>query len=344
MVKMHIIIPFFFFPLRFLMAVNLSYPTFTFNLKIAKFDVHPQAIYPVFIFGALIYVFSVFCNGTILGLIITQRNLHKPMFYILFSLPLTDLIGITSALPRVLVDIITGTNDVYYPTCVLQAFLVHMYGGAILFLLAAMSIDRYIAICNPLRYHSIMTPGRICGLISLAWSLDLVLILVLFSLQSRMEKCKSFIANVYCDNPSLLLLSCGGDFTVNNIYGLSVTAFMQVISVSVQLYSYTQILITCIKQTHADSKIKAVNTCMAQIGTFFLFEIVTTIAILSYRIPNFSSSAQRICGLMIYTVLPVVNPVIYGIKTKDIRIAFFLVLKRNKVGPRKNASVVQNRK
>lgn len=326
------------------MAVNLSYPTFTFNLKIAKFDVHPKAIYPVFFFGALIYVFSVFCNGTILGLIITQRNLHKPMFYILFSLPLIDLIGITSALPRVLVDIITETNDVYYPTCVLQAFLVHMYGGAVLFLLAAMSIDRYIAICNPLRYNSIMTPDRICGLIALAWILDLVLVLVLFSLQSRMEKCKSFIANVYCDNPSLLLLSCGGDFTVNNIYGLSITAFMQVISVSVQLYSYTQILITCIKQTHADSKVKAVNTCMAQIGTFFLFEIVSTIAVLSYRIPNFSSSAQRICGLMIYTVLPVVNPVLYGMKTKDIRIAFFLVLKRNKVGLGKSASVVQNRK
>lgn len=314
-------------PLRVLMAGNLSYPTFTFNLKIAKFDVHPNATYPVFFAGALIYVFSVLCNGSILGLIITQRNLHKPMFYILFSLPLTDLIGITSALPRVLVDIITETNDVYYPTCVLQGFLVHMYGGAILFLLAAMSIDRYIAICNPLRYNSIMTPGRICGLITLAWSLDLVLILVLFSLQSRMEKCKSFIANVYCDNPSLLLLSCGGDFTVNNIYGLFITAFMQITSVSVQLYSYTNILITC-KQINTDSKVKAVNTCTAQIATFFLFEIVSTIAILSYRIPNFSSSAQKICGLMIYTILPVVNPVIYGMKTKEIRIALFLVLKK----------------
>lgn len=133
---------------------------------------------------------------------------------------------------------------------------------------------------------------------------------------------------MYCDNPSLLLLSCGGDFTVNNIYGLFITAFMQITSVSVQLFSYTNILITCIKQINTDSKVKAVNTCMAQIATFFLFEIVSTIAILSYRIPNFSSSAQRICGLMIYTILPVVNPVIYGMKTKEIRIALFLVLKK----------------
>ncbi len=281
------------------MAGNLSNPTFTFSLKIAKFDIHPKAIYPVFLAGALIYVFSVVCNGTILGLIITQRSLHKPMFYILFSLPLTDLIGITAALLRVLVDILTETNDVYYPMCVLQAFLLHLYGGSIPFLLAAMSVDRYIAICSPLRYNSIMTPCKICGIIVLAWGLDFVLILVLFSLQSRIVKCKSFISNVYCDNPSLLLLSCGGDLTVNNIYGLFITAFIQISSISIQLFSYTQILITCIKQTHADSKVKALNTCIAQIATFFLFEIVTTIAIMSYRIPSISSNAQKICGLMI---------------------------------------------
>ncbi|XP_058601364.1 odorant receptor 117-1 [Onychostoma macrolepis] len=326
------------------MAGNLSNSTFTFNLKIAKFDIHPKAIYPAFLAGALIYVFSVVSNGIILGLIITQRSLHKPMFYILFSLPLTDLIGITVGLPRLLVDILTETNDVYYPTCVLQAFLLHLYAGSIPFLLAAMSVDRYIAICNPLRYNSIMTPCKICGIIVLAWGLDFVLILVLFSLQSRMVKCKSFIINVYCDNPSLLLLSCGGDLTVNNIYGLFITAFMQMSSISIQLFSYTQILITCIKQTHADSKVKALNTCIAQIATFFLFEIVTTIAIMSYRIPSISSNAQKICGLMIYTVLPTVNPVIFGMKTKDIRIAFFLVLKKHKVNPGKNTSAIKNRK
>ncbi len=326
------------------MAGNLSNPTFTFSLKIAKFDIHPKAIYPLFLAGALIYVFSVVCNGTILGLIITQRSLHKPMFYILFSLPLTDLIGITAALLRVLVDILTETNDVYYPMCVLQAFLLHLYGGSIPFLLAAMSVDRYIAICSPLRYNSIMTPCKICGIVVLEWGLDFVLILVLFSLQSRIVKCKSFISNVYCDNPSLLLLSCGGDLTVNNIYGLFITAFIQISSISIQLFSYTQILITCIKQTHADSKVKALNTCIAQIATFFLFEIVTTIAIMSYRIPSISSNAQKICGLMIYTVLPTANPVIYGMKTKDIRIAFSLVLKKHKVYPVKNTSAIKNSK
>ncbi|TRY54129.1 hypothetical protein DNTS_031171 [Danionella cerebrum] len=327
---------------RVLMAGNLSFSTFTFNLKAARFDIDSNTKYPVFFVGVLVYMFSVLCNVTILGLIITQRNLHRPMFFILFSLPLNDLIIINTGLPKVLFDIITETNDVYYPTCVLQAFLVHMYVGAIFLLMAVMSIDRYIAICNPLRYNSIMTPGRMYGLIAWAWGTDFALILVLFSLQARTEKCKSFITNVYCDNPSLLLLSCPGDFTVNNIYGLFITAFMQITSVSIQLFSYTYILITCVKQTHSDSRVKAVNTCVAQILAFILFEIVSSVTVLSYRVPNISANAQRTCSLLIYVILPVVNPILYGMKTKDIRIALLVVLRKYNLGPRSKVSVVKN--
>ncbi|XP_036453488.1 olfactory receptor 52J3-like [Colossoma macropomum] len=313
------------------MAVQLLNNTFTFNLQIAKFDVPPEAIYPVFFTGALIYLFAVLCNVTILALIVTQRSLHKPMFYILFSLPLTDLLGITCALPRVLVDIITQTNFVYYPTCVMQGFLLHLYGGSVLFILAAMSFDRYIAICKPLRYNSIMTPFTLCCIMSLVWGLDIALVLVLFALQARMPKCKTFIVNVYCNNSALVLLSCGGDTTVNNIYGLAMTGFMQAISVAIQLFSYIQILITCISHAQSEARIKAVNTCLAQIITFCLFEIVSTFTILSYRFQNIPPNAQKLCGMMIFTILPVVNPIIYGMKTKEIRNAFFVMLKKQKV-------------
>ncbi|XP_066536370.1 olfactory receptor 52J3-like [Hoplias malabaricus] len=312
------------------MELYFSNDTFTFNLQIGKFDVPQEAIYPVFFTGALIYLFAVLSNGTILALIITQRSLHRPMFYILFSLPLTDLIGITCALPRILVDIVTQSNTVYYPTCVIQAFLLHLYGGSVLFALAAMSIDRYIAICKPLRYNSIMTPFTLCRVIALVWGLDFALVLVLFALQARLPKCKTFIVNVYCDNPSLLRISCAGDTNVNNVYGLAMTGFMQIISVSVQLFSYVQILITCISHTQSNARVKAINTCLAQLITFCLFEIVTTLTILSYRFENISLNAQRLCGMMIFTFLPVVNPVVYGMKTKNIRNVLFVLWKKQK--------------
>ncbi|KAM9468469.1 olfactory receptor 52N4-like [Clarias gariepinus] len=313
------------------MEQQLSNNTFSFSLQIARFDVPPQAIYPVFIIGALVYSFAIFCNVTILALIVTQQNLHKPMFYIFFSLPLADVIAITCALPRVLLDIVTQTNMVYYPTCVLQGFLLHLYGGGVLFILAAMSFDRYIAICKPLRYNSIMSPYVVCGVIALTWGFDLLMIVVLFALQARFPKCKTFIFNVYCSNSALLQLSCGGDLTVNNVYGLAVTGLMQGISVSIQLFSYVQILKTCLSHTHIEARSKAVHTCLAQIITFVLYEIVSTITILSYRFQNILPTAQHICGLMIFTILPVVNPIIYGMKTRDIRNTFIIVLKKRKV-------------
>ncbi|XP_041920596.1 olfactory receptor 52B2-like [Alosa alosa] len=305
--------------------------TFSFDLQIASFDIHPSAEYPIFIIGLLVYLFSVLSNVMILVLIVTQRSLHRPMFYILFSLPLNDLIGITAMLPRVLVDIVIKKNTVYYPLCVFQGFLLHMFGGGTLFVLAAMAFDRYIAICKPLRYHSIMTPLTVAGILSLAWGLDLAMILVLFILQARLRRCRTLIMNVYCSNFSLLNLSCGEDITVNNVYGLAITALMHIITITVQLFSYIQILLTCVFNKQSDAKTKAVNTCLAQIIVFLIFEFVSLFTILSYRFPNISTNARMVCGMMIFLILPVFNPIIYGVKTKDIRIAFSQVVKKRRL-------------
>ena len=175
-----------------------------------------------------------------------------------------------------------------------------------------------------LDYHPI-------ALISLAWGVDFALILVLFLLQARVRKCRSFIINVFCDNFSLLSLSCGDDLTINNVYGLAITAFMHVTTVTIQLFSYIQILVTCHMNKQSDAKSKAVNTCLAQIIAFFLFEIVALFTIMSYRFPNISSNARNACGMMIFLILPVLNPIIYGMKTKDIRTTFFRVLKKRKM-------------
>ncbi|XP_034149296.1 putative gustatory receptor clone PTE03 [Esox lucius] len=305
--------------------------TFSYHLQIASLDIPTPVTYIVFIIGLLLYLFSVFCNLTIMLLIITQQLLHKPMFYILFSLPLNDLIGISSILPRVLADIVTQTHTVYYPTCVFQAFLCHMYGGGVLFILAAMSIDRYLAICKPLQYPSIMTPFTLCVIISVAWGLDLALILILFALQARSTRCKTYIENVFCNNPSLLRLSCGEDLTVNNIYGLALTANMQIISVGIQLFSYIKIIIICVSNRQSDTSSKAAKTCVAQIVTFILFEFIGTFEILSYRFENIPPNAKKLCGIMIFIVLPVVNPIIHGMKTKDIQTAWFMVMRKKKV-------------
>ncbi|XP_037630219.1 olfactory receptor 52B2-like [Sebastes umbrosus] len=300
---------------------------FSTELTLDTFVIPPGGKYPIFFLGIVIYFFCIFCNLTLLTLIILKRNLHKPMYFILFSLPLNDLLGITAMLPKVLSDIVTETNKVYYPLCVLQAFLLHMYGGGILFILAAMSFDRYAAICMPLRYTSLMSPRVIIFIISLVWGLDFVLNVSLFSLQTRLPRCKYVIMNVFCDNPSLLKLTCGNT-TVNNIIGLFNTAVMQAVSVSIQAFSYVKILITCVVTRRSEVKTKAVNTCVAQLLILIIFEIVGTFTILSHRFKNVSADLQKIMGMLIFLVPPLLNPIVYGLYTGEIRNTLLRILKK----------------
>ncbi|KAF3693179.1 Olfactory receptor 52B2 Olfactory receptor OR11-70 [Channa argus] len=302
---------------------------FSSELTLDAFVVPGGGKYLIFLLGIVIYFWGIFCNLTLLTLIIVKTNLHKPVYFILFSLPLNDLIGITAMLPKVLSDIVTETTTVYYPLCVLQAFLLHMYGGGILLTLAAMSFDRYVAICIPLRYSSFMTPTVVVCIISLVWTLDFVFIVSLFSLQTKLPRCKSVIMNVYCDNPSLLKLTCGNT-TVNNIIGLFTTAVMQVISVCVQGFSYGKILITCVVTRRSEVKSKAVNTCVAQLVIFLMFEIVGTFTILSHRFKNVSADLQKIMGMLIFVLPPLLNPIVYGLYTSEIRKTLLRVF-RNRV-------------
>ncbi|XP_039987223.1 olfactory receptor 52L1-like [Xiphias gladius] len=304
---------------------NKSFGLFS-ELTLDPFVIPPGGKYPIFFLGIALYFFAIFCNLTLLTLIILKRHLHKPMYFILFSLPLNDLIGISSMLPKVLSDIVTETNKVYYPLCVLQAFLLHTYGGGILFILAAMSFDRYVAICMPLRYSSVMTPRVVICIISLVWGLDFVLIVSLFSLQTRLPRCKSVIMNVFCDNPSLLKLACGNT-TVNNIIGLFNTAMIQAVSVSVQAFSYVKILITCVFTRRSEAKTKAVNTCVAQLVILIIFEIAGTFTILSHRFKNVSADLQKIMGMLIFLVPPLLNPIVYGLYTSEIRSTYLRLLK-----------------
>ncbi|XP_041734806.1 olfactory receptor 8D1-like [Coregonus clupeaformis] len=302
---------------------NVSFSV-SFELTLDPFFIPPGGKYPIFFLGIAIYLFGAFCNLTLLSVIVMQRNLHKPMYFILFSLPLNDLIGITAMLPKVLSDIVTGTNTVFYPLCVIQGFLLHMYGGAVLFILAAMAFDRYVAICQPLRYNTIMTPSNVLLIIVLVWSLDFLLILLLFSLQIKLPRCRSSIMNVFCDNPSLLKLTCGNT-TLNNVIGLFNTAVMQIISLSVQIFSYVKILITCLVTRKSEAKSKALNTCVAQLVIFFIFEVVGTFTILSYRLKNVSADLQKIMGMLIFLVSPLLNPIVYGLNASEIRITLLKV-------------------
>ncbi|XP_066556208.1 olfactory receptor 52K1-like [Amia ocellicauda] len=176
----------------------------------------------------------------------------------------------------------------------------------------------YVAICNPLRYSAIMTNVYLLKIITLVWVVDLTLMLILVALLLRFPLCRSFVSNVYCDNPSLVRLVCA-DTTLNNIYGLFIIVFVQVLFVGAIFYTYLQILLTCLKNKQSDAKSKAIQTCVSHLMVFIILELTGLMTLLSYRFEKASPQLRKIVGIVVMIFPPTMNPIIYGLKTKEIR-------------------------
>lgn len=287
-------------------------------LTLQDFNLPPESVFPAFLFATLSYMIIVFCNLVLILTIVLNKSLHHPMHFLLLNLPINDLIGSTALFPQIIKEIIFDTRTIQFSACVTQAFFIHIYGLGAVLILTAMAYDRYIAICCPLKYNIIMTNAHIMKIITVVWVFNLILMGVLFFLLLRLPRCRSLITHSYCDNPSLLKLVCANT-SINNIYGLFTLAFMQVISVGTILYTYLQILVACFRHKRSDTKSKALQTCATHLIVFLLLECLGLFTIISYRLRKLSPHLRRFIGVSTLIFPPTLNPIIYGLKTKEIR-------------------------
>ncbi|XP_044210499.1 olfactory receptor 52D1-like [Thunnus albacares] len=293
-------------------------------LVLNGFNLSSESVFPAFLFATLSYMIILFCNLILILTIVLNKCLHQPMYLILLNLPVNDLIGSSALFPQVIKEILTNSKTMQYSTCVAQAFFIHIYAAGTVFILSAMAYDRYIAICCPLKYNTVMTNAHIMRIITIVWMSSLIMIGVLFFLLLRLPRCRSVMTHTYCDNPSLLTLVCA-DTTINNIYGLFLVALSQVISNGTVLYTYLQILVACFRSKRSDTKAKALQTCATHLIVFLLLECLGLFTIISYRIKNISPHLRRFIGLSTLIFPPTLNPIIYGLKTKEIRERFLKI-------------------
>uniref|UniRef100_A0A3B5AA81 Olfactory receptor n=1 Tax=Stegastes partitus TaxID=144197 RepID=A0A3B5AA81_9TELE len=276
-------------------------------------------------------IISFFCNLILILTIVLNKSLHQPMYLILLNLPINDLIGSSALLIQLTKEVLTNSGTIQYTACVAQAFCIHIYGAGSVIILTAMAYDRYIAICCPLQYNTIMTCAHIMRIITVVWMSNFILIGVLFFLLLRLPRCRSEITHTYCDNPSLLTLVCA-DTSINNIYGLVLVAVTQLVGNGMILYTYLCILVACFRSKRSDTKAKALQTCATHLTVFLLLECLGLFTIISYRLKNISSHLRRFMGLLALIFPPTLNPIIYGLKTKEIREQIVRFL-RNKILP-----------
>ncbi|XP_028321786.1 olfactory receptor 52N5-like [Gouania willdenowi] len=295
---------------------NYTYNSFT--LQLEGLNVHKDYVYLVFISLLLAYIFIIVLNVGIAALILIDTNLHQPMYLLFCNLPINDILGNSIMLPRLLMDILLPPSErrITYYECVVQAFTSHMFGTTSHTVLIIMAFDRYVAICNPLRYSTIMTNRMVVKLTASAWGVAFFLVAILLGLTIRLNRCRAMIMNPYCDNASLFKLSCES-VLINNIYGLTFTVLLFSSSIGSMVLTYSKIIIVCLTSNNKSLNSKALKTCSTHLVVFLIMLFSGFIVILMHRFPQYSDY-RKLTAILFHVVPCSLNPIIYGLQSAEI--------------------------
>ncbi|XP_010754365.3 olfactory receptor 146-like [Larimichthys crocea] len=296
---------------------NYTYNSLT--LQLEGLNVSKESTYPVFLFLLFSYLFIIVANVGITVLVFTDKNLHQPMYLLFCNLSVNDILGNSIMLPRLLLDMLRPPSErlISYYECVVQAFTSHMFGTASHTVLMIMTFDRYVAICNPLRYAAIMTNKMVMELTVSAWGVAFVLVGILLGLTVRLNHCRTFIESPYCDNAGLFKLSCESVF-INNVYGLTFTVVLLTSSIGSMVLTYTKITVVCLTSNNKSLNSKALKTCSTHLVVYLIMLISGFVVIILHRFPQYSDY-RKLCSILFHIVPGSLNPIFYGVQSKEIR-------------------------
>ncbi|XP_077694600.1 olfactory receptor 52E4-like [Eretmochelys imbricata] len=266
------------------------------------------------------YTTAILGNFTILFIVKREPSLHTPMFYFLFMLAITDLVMSTSTLPKMLSIFWFNSREISFSACLTQMYFVHSFSAMESGILVAMALDRYVAICHPLRHSTILTRPLVAK-IGLAVVLRSVILTLPYPfLARRWPYCRTnIIPNTYCAHLAVVKLACA-DIRVSSYYGLfdlfSVIG-VDVFSITV---SYTQILRAIFRLPTKDARLKTFGTCISHLCAIFALYIPIFFFSLTQRFGHNVPLYLHILFTSVYQVVPpVLHPMIYGVRTKQIR-------------------------
>ncbi|XP_075908897.1 olfactory receptor 52D1-like [Petromyzon marinus] len=291
----------------------------------------PESTRPlVFTFVFVIYALSIIGNTLLVLAIFREEELHKPMYIFMCGLSTNAIVVSTTALPRIMYDLVF-TNIISFPACVVQMTFIHLTSVFECFILAAMAADRYVAICKPLHYNSIFTSVfaiKICFVFVVISSIMLSGEIILASLIKLCNKPR-IVWMPNCDFMSLTKMSCA-DVTINIIYGYVLTAISAVASLVIIVFSYICILYDCQKSTQRRSQHKAISTCVTHFFVLIMFYVFVVFMVMHHRIEHSTLipiAVRSTLSSLYYIIPPVLNPIIYGLRTTEIRQSLVKILK-----------------
>ncbi|XP_057343905.1 olfactory receptor 6C2-like [Manis pentadactyla] len=277
-----------------------------------------QVFLLVFLF--LTYIFSVAGNLIIVLLTLVNPHLKTPMYFFLWNFSILEIIFTTVCVPRFLYSLTTGDRRVTYNACIIQLFFVILTGAAEYFLLTAMSYDRYVAICKPLHYTTIMR-DRVCTiLVLLCWLIGLIVILPPLSLGVELDFCNSNLIDHFgCDASPLLMIACSDTQFIEQL-ALVMAVLTLIFTLVCVAVSYTYIIKTILRLPSSQQRKKAFSTCSSHM---IVVSITYGSSIFIYMKPVKEGVAMnKVVSLLNTSVIPLMNPFIYTLRNKQVKQAF----------------------
>ncbi|XP_069888093.1 olfactory receptor 4C16-like [Dipodomys merriami] len=279
----------------------------------------------VFAIFLICYLATLLGNLSIIATIKTSQTLRSPMYFFLFYLSFSDTCFSTSIAPRTIIDALLKTATITFSECIIQVFSLHFFGCLEIFILILMAADRYVAICKPLHYTTIMS-RRVCSiLVALAWVGSCVHSLVQIFLALSLPFCgPNVIDHFFCDLEPLLNLACS-DIYVINLLLVSNSGAICTVSFVILIFSYVVILHS-LRNHSAEGRRKALSTCISHITVVILFFVP---CIFIYTRPATTFPMDKMISVFYTIGTPLFNPLIYTLRNTEVKNAMKKLWSKN---------------
>ncbi|XP_039673248.1 olfactory receptor 6N2-like [Perca fluviatilis] len=290
--------------------LNVTYITFDGHVEVQKY----RYLYFVIMFTA--YILIMCSNSTIVGIIVINKALHEPMYIFIAALLINSVLFSTAIYPKLLIDFLSEKQIISYSACLFQWFIYYTLASSEFFLLSVMAYDRYVSICKPLQYPTIMKKTTVYVFLILAWTLPACQFSVGMLVNANKKLCYFILKGIIC-NSTVQKLQCVSS-TELNIYGLLVFVSAVPFPLLFILFTYTRILIITYRSSR-EVRRKAAQTCLPHLLVLINFSCLSTYDVLLARLEtDFSKTVYLIMSLQMILYHPLFNPIIYGLKMKDI--------------------------
>ncbi|XP_036416854.1 olfactory receptor 2A12-like [Colossoma macropomum] len=290
----------------------------------------PHARY-YYIFLCFVYVVTVLGNSFIMGTIYLARTLHTAKYIAVFNLALSDLGGSSAIIPKYAYMFLLENQYMSYEECLASMFFVFLFMAVQSLTLLALSFDRVIAICFPLRYHAIVTKSIMTLIIGVMWAFSVTIIAFTVALITRLSFCRSTTVDSYfCDHGPVFKLACNDNslnFKMAFVY-IAIVLCLPLILITV---SYVCIGLALLKISHGAERIKAMKTCTSHLILVALFYLPVFSIYMSTFTTYLHPNTRIINTVLTQTIPPMLNPIIYTLKTEEVLHSVKVLYKRIKV-------------